>query len=328
MTKGNLVQNGSVEGFFAWIVERQNIYNKRAAGEAPPWTDDKIMQKYFFTNVFREQDKVTVWIDKNWRRDTDNPGNIIFAMAVARFFNYIPTLEYIGYTHDWEVTKRRLAELDEGNVKGEGNYARKIFSEAYLIAGTDLKGKSKVRGVIDRLDFIWRDRAKLSKLITGTTLEGAWKVLLQYPGIGPFIAYEIVTDLRHTKILKDAPDIMTWANPGPGAKRGLQRIYPHVGNTVHQILLMRELLNESGMYVEDALEMRDIEHSLCEMDKYLRIKQAVEGGIPVSGMRLHRQSSQKEQSCEVPRSDTTRPSKKFPSRASTSGSVAKKTKKN
>jgi hypothetical protein len=47
---------------------------------------------------------------------------------------------------------------------------------------------------------------------------------LSQEGLGPFLAYEIVTDLRFTALLENAPDIMTWANPGPGAKRGITRL--------------------------------------------------------------------------------------------------------
>jgi phosphoenolpyruvate carboxylase len=75
---------------------------------------------------------------------------------------------------------------------------------------------------------------------------------------------------------------MTWANPGPGAKRGLNRVF---GREVSESLTsfqaneeMQNLLRicKEALYHEDPmfadLEMRDIEHSLCETDKYLRAK--------------------------------------------------------
>lgn len=52
------------------------------------------------------------------------------------------------------------------------------------------------------------------------TLKRVWEWLKNFYGLGAFMAYEIVTDLRHTKLLDRAPDINTWANPGPGALRG------------------------------------------------------------------------------------------------------------
>ena len=97
---------------------------------------------------------------------------------------------------------------------------------------------------------------------------------------GPFVADEIVTDLCWTTVLNRADDIMTWANPGPGAVRGLNRIHGHPLKAHRReerlVEEMQELLAESrkrgrlGRHMKP-LEMRDVEHSLCEFDKYMRV---------------------------------------------------------
>ena len=51
--------------FFDYIDERHFIYLKRQDGKTFPWTQDKILQTYSFCNVYRELDKVTIWIRKN-----------------------------------------------------------------------------------------------------------------------------------------------------------------------------------------------------------------------------------------------------------------------
>jgi len=98
---------------------------------------------------------------------------------------------------------------------------------------------------------------------------------------GDFVAYEIVSDLRWTPLLSKASDILTWANPGPGATRGLNRIHgrPLKAKPAKSQLIreMRALLKESQQPGRLAnhmrpLEARDIEHALCELDKYLRVK--------------------------------------------------------
>lgn len=122
----------------------------------------------------------------------------------------------------------------------------------------------------------------------GPFLQEVWEHFQEpyFIGWGPFMAYEVVTDLRHTRYLRDAPDIMTWANAGPGAIRGLNRMYgrdlttqPKRDQTnaeMHQI--MEELNARPDLWPATwpRLEMRDVEHSLCELDKYLRV-QAGEG---------------------------------------------------
>ena len=305
MAKNDFGQDGSIKEFFSFLDERQAIYERRQAGQAWPWTDDPILRDYYFCNVFREQDKVTAWIRKYLREPimkrapkAKMPSIMIFNMALARFFNYIPTLEYIGPigikpsarqlrefgdTSDWDLVSDPIEEglisLREENGK--------IFSDAYLVAGSDLAGKSKIVGVLDRLDWLWGNVDEIVGRIAHWNLENVWKHLQVIPGVSGFLAYEIVTDLRHTPLLYEAEDIMTWANPGPGAKRGIQRIYSR-GETDYLGAMRILLRKHAERWTKLPLEMRDIEHSLCEYDKMLRIKQAIKEGGPVLGMRRYK----------------------------------------
>jgi hypothetical protein len=100
------------------------------------------------------------------------------------------------------------------------------------------------------------------------------------------MSYEVVTDLRHTALLRHAPDTMTWANPGPGAKRGLSYIYggdrhrtpPELRRREQQIELMRLILALAplhgwGQHPQfPAWEMREVEHTLCEYAKYEMVR--------------------------------------------------------
>ena len=124
------------------------------------------------------------------------------------------------------------------------------------------------------------------------TLEEVWEKFQQkrYIGWGPFMSYEVVTDLRHTRYLSRARDIYTWANAGPGAIRGLNRLYgrdinarPRPEQTNAEMLELMNDLNDlddpdfneifgEPSDVSPRFEMRDIEHSLCEHDKYQRVK--------------------------------------------------------
>jgi 5-hmdU DNA kinase-like protein len=50
-----------------FIAERELIRRRRAAGEPMPWTNDPILQTWSFTNVRREDDRVTRSVATNWR---------------------------------------------------------------------------------------------------------------------------------------------------------------------------------------------------------------------------------------------------------------------
>src|SRR5690606_23942233 len=176
----------------------------------------------------------------------------------------------------------------------------KVYTGAYMIRAESDPTKhwyswSKHRYIAEIvLGRLWEDRERFAAELEkpGQTLEGAWKLFQEprYVGWGPFMAYEVVTDLRHTRYLRNAPDIYTWANAGPGAIRGLNRLYgrelgakPKPEQTNAEMLkLMIELndLDEPGFNatfgepcdVNPRFEMRDIEHSLCEFDKYERVR--------------------------------------------------------
>jgi hypothetical protein len=102
--------------------------------------------------------------------------------------------------------------------------------------------------------------------------------------IGSFMAYELVTDLRHTALLRDAPDINTWAATGPGAARGLDWVFG--GPTVPrgygkpkweaadlaEMMVLLEMSRDPRNWPAEwpRWELREVEHTLCEYDKWKR----------------------------------------------------------
>ena len=191
-------------------------------------------------------------------------------MSVARQINHPDTLEEIGFPEKWNP--ERVKTIMQARMDNK----QKVYTGAYMLTGT--LGGTKVEQTIDKiLTPLFNNPPK----ITPQSLEETWKQYLPYAGFSGFMAYEVVTDLRHTKYLNKAEDIMTWANAGPGAKRGLNRIYGRpLDQTIKGLQLTEEmelLLNFSDQegilekYVPN-LEMREIEHCLCEFDKYERVR--------------------------------------------------------
>ena len=250
--------------FNNYMIERHSIYERRAEGQPYPWTDDPILNEYSFCNVYRELDRVTIWIRENWREPYADHPNLPFAMAMARQINWPDTLEEIGFPEHWNP--ERIKAIMQGRM----NRKEKVYTGAYMLTGT--LGGTKVEQTIDK---ILTPLYEMPPRIISSSLEETWKRYLPYPGFSGFMAYEVVTDLRHTKHLENAEDIMTWANPGPGAKRGLNRIHGrplnHTQPRRHFINEMKELLYLCNM-APLPLEMRDIEHCLCEFDKYERVR--------------------------------------------------------
>lgn len=128
------------------------------------------------------------------------------------------------------------------------------------------------------LGRVWKaGRSRFKK--AAESLESTCRYFQQFHGWGGFMSYEVVSDLRHTRYLQDAPDILTWANPGPGAKRGLNRLQGKPVKTVikeeNAVKWMRGLLELCWGELPVSFpkfEMREVEHSLCEFDKYERMR--------------------------------------------------------
>ena len=264
---------GMLRLLLRWMHERQQIYQRRQAGAPPPWTTDPILRQYKACNVYREQDKVTRWIRENWQEPFATHPNLWFAMCIARHINWPPTLAEIGFPEEWNP-RRVLRVMERRVARGQ-----KVYSGAYLLGGGNREGLKKPRyTIMNVLNPVfravttgkqtppWED----GKHIEEVTLEAVHAWLLQFWGWGRFLAYETVTDLRHTRYLCNAPDIMTWANAGPGAQRGLNRIYGRELRSHHKA---DQLLDEMR-----TMEIRDIEMSLCELDKFCRAKERLAAG--------------------------------------------------
>jgi len=269
-----------------WMEERQRIYLAREAGNPFPWSTDKVFQSFRFCCVYRENDKVTKWIRENWREPYADHPNLWFAMAVARQINLPSTLEAIGFPDRWEP-KRVLKIMRDLAAAG-----KKVYSGAYMLtAGGGNKGVDKPSITVDKILTPLFEHAKKDPppfiLNSHTTLETAWDYFMEdHYGFGPFMSYEVVTDLRHTKYLRRAKDIQTWANPGPGARRGLNYLYDRDVKAMppreQLISEMKEELEWLKVNADRALlptlEMRDAEHVNCEVFKYIRVKKQLAAG--------------------------------------------------
>lgn len=259
-----------------WVRERHQIYLRRRAGKPPPWSDDEVLNSYFFTNPYRENDKVTVWFRENIRGPLAESDAVLMATVIFRWFNWPPTGQLLidnCLLTDWrqdEAEALLAAEAEAGN---------QVFTGAYMISGKHFTGRPKTETVCRLITPVWQERHRLVKEIKAhRSLQQCCELLQHFRGLGGFMSYEVACDLRHTALLRDATDVMTWCNPGPGAKRGLNRILgrplkaaipPEVWHRETQRLLA---LFNRRLPKMPKCEMREVEHSLCEWDKMERAR--------------------------------------------------------
>ena len=265
-----------VEKFFYWIEERHKIFWKKEIQKSPyPWTEDKILKEYKFTNPFRENDRTTIWFRKNIRDPLRNNPSVLMATVIFRWFNLIQTGENLlrfDLLEDWDP------QIAYNVIKDQDKW----ITGAYMIKSPT--GLDKIAGINQCINNLWKDRKELiEKVEKADNLHDMWFRLTGYSHLGGFLSYEVITDLRHTYLGWNAKDIDTWANAGPGAMRGLNRIWgrpltyrpkkqPWTYEMVQLLKLAKERYKESTDKALTKMELRDIEHSLCEFDKYERVR--------------------------------------------------------
>lgn len=298
-----------IDDFFWYARERQNILLRRRAGEPRPWTEDWVLHHHRFCNIFREDDAVTTWFREHVRGPMSKSPDVLLATVVFRWFNRITSGEAIfNQIADYRASGRAITAwewyLETGSTEEIKTALLKhigpkgpFVTGAYIIKTPE--GYTKLNGVLQCLEWFWQDAHQPSKYpyiaggqlsynwraaavtMGGTqwSLEDTWGWLRKFRYLGDFMAYEIVTDLRHTDLLSSAPDIMTWANAGPGAVRGLHRIHGrpyHTGMPKHQSLAEMQTILGLSRHPDhwpaewQPWEMRDVEHTLCEYDKWQR----------------------------------------------------------
>lgn len=240
--------------------------------------------------MFRELDRTTLWFSKFVREPMRDDLDVLLATVVFRMFNRTQTGEAVFCQPDFHRNTAFALFCHSGDVRpmrklikdycGDGPYV----TGAYIISSP--AGYSKLDGILRILaDFYkdsgWKDVSR-QMVKDRMSLEGAWLWFKCQPYLGSFHSYEIVTDLRWTKVLERAKDIMSWCNVGPGARRGLNRV--HERDKSDRSKSTSEMLEEMSFLLECSRtdrhwpsdwpkwEMRDVEHTLCEFDKYERVR--------------------------------------------------------
>lgn len=269
------IGSSTVDDFWKFIVLRHSIWYKRFIRNLPwPWTDDPILLKYKFTNIFRQLDRGTIALHSMLARK-------FLDMDEVPPCKYELDYDFLLWTVIWyRIFNRFEHALDFVNcslptgpqihdyIKAKIHDSKPVFTSAYratsYCGGRGLAFSTYCKGIVQ----IW----EMQPYEKPTTMQGMFNYLQTFPLIGPFAAYEIVCDLRFTQVLSKAPDKNTWANIGPGSTRGLQRLgLPVCISSMTDLLKSRT----QKWRVYPPFELREIEHSLCEFDKYERTRTGI-----------------------------------------------------
>lgn len=307
LTEAQMLNPEVYSTFLHYLNERESIRLRREANLPGPWTQDPVLLKYKFTNVLRSNDWTTQWVRKNWYEPNRHQPLEIQALncALFRYFGSAEFAEALGYQTEWKpseiisLARNRLAR------------GAKVFTGAYIITnGGSTAPKQEV--VVN--NYLTPFRQNLETLVQ-IARRKSWQAVCEFmqtlPGIGAFMSKEIALDMLMTPLLEDAEDKLNWSPAGPGAIRGLNRLHDRPLQApltqAKALVEMQELLAMLAQEEELPFSSQqpvtqdkkgrgliqrfpkigveygvtDVQFSLCELDKYLRVSN--NEGRPRSG---------------------------------------------
>jgi hypothetical protein len=117
------------------------------------------------------------------------------------------------------------------------------------------------------------------KIQDSNSMEDAYNLMLSYPMIGQFLAYQYITDINYSEITNFSECEFTV--PGPGAKDGIRKCFKSKGGysdsdiikmlTERQVDEFNRLDLDFKFLGERKLQYIDIQNIFCETDKYCRV---------------------------------------------------------
>lgn len=269
--------------YWKFAFERQNIFFKRMMSVKQPWTEDVVLKKYKFTNVYRATDRVSQFLIKNViYKGSQQPNEVFFRTILFKIFNRISTWKFLKFNlstlsfkdYTFEKYDTLLQELLDNKIA--------IYSAAYIMAsGRSTFGyKRKHQNHLKLIDKMIEDKLP-QKLQAIDNMEAAYHLLLTYPTIGEFLAYQYVTDINYSELTNFSE--MEFVKAGPGAKDGIAKCFIDLGDYSFEdiIKLMADIqereferLNLKFQSLHGRrLQLIDCQNIFCEVGKYLRVVQ-------------------------------------------------------
>lgn len=258
--------------FLYYISERWNILQRRKAGQDKPWSENRVFQTTYFCNVYREDDKVTKYIRQTYAPHWFANGNFVFYTVLGRLLNNPDSLDVIvKYDDETGISQPKTVKKILKNYRKTG---AKLFNGAYIVS-TAGKHMDKVDYVIDlanKVGRVWNDSPPI------VTCNQAYNVLTSVPGLGTFLAGQVIADLKNTKghLLSKAPDWWTFVAQGPGSTKGLNYLHDRNPNASLTRDKFELEIAHAGNLISTNLDLprmcsQDVQNNLCEFSKYMRV---------------------------------------------------------
>jgi predicted ATPase len=252
-----------VAAFFRFCRAREAVRLARASGAPPPWSDDPILQRGRFLNVFREDDRSSQALMRFVAPVIDDLPLLIQALFFARWCNRSETLDALDVTllNDPVALRHALERLP---VQPWCNVT------AYPVEPVTWQGQR-----ISRLDTATRLFAEIKGDLTATIIAANGRVTTATRSVNAlfgmandFPIFMAVMDVAwfRPEVIDPASHVPT----GIGAEPYMDRLADFLGLSSHQEVAEQMIDLQAAHWPEAkrAFQPIDIEYLACECRKY------------------------------------------------------------
>lgn len=270
--------------YWRFAVERQTIFLRRLLGEAPPWTQDSVLQTYKFTNAYRASDRVSQYLIRQVIYDGHERQRSVedtfFRIMLFKVFNRIDTWQLLERTHGSVALADYTFDHYDQTLTKAMDQGLRIFSAAYIMpSGSGQFGHARKHRNYLRLieQMLLADLP--ARIQQAGSMRDAFQLIRDYPLMGDFLAYQYITDLNYSEMIDYSE--MEFVVPGPGAQDGIRKCFRGLGGLNPADIIQRvakrqqEEFESRGLVFPGLfgrpLQLIDCQNLFCEVDKYARV---------------------------------------------------------
>ncbi len=279
-TKKKLLPSELYHYFLEFAHDRHQIFLKRRYNPSA-LSDNPIIKKYKFTNVYRFLDRTTQYlIHEITNNDVGySDEDLLFRILLFKIFNKIET---------WEYLKKRLKDIrwssfDIDKYTEVMNEMKKngcsVYSAAYIMPSkiSTFNHSRKYVNHLRLIEMIMNN--DLVKIISKSkSLEDLYQNLKLIPSFGDFLAYQYSVDINYSRLVNFSENDFVVA--GPGAKRGIYKAFINASQFSNQEIIQQVTKNLESQLEKENYDpiiignrlphLIDVQNLFCEFDKYTR----------------------------------------------------------